>query len=201
MTSLTEDGEALSSGGNLSAFGASQQHAGLPEQPALAPPQQWFAAYTTPRHEKAVVRQLEARHVEAFLPLYTSVRRWSNGCKVVVEQPLFPGYVFIHIQRKDTVQVLQAPGVVSIVGNGRAPSALSSGEIESIRAALPQRCFEPHPYVAVGDKVRVIEGPLAGMSGILLRKKNNLRVVLTLELILQSVAVEIGMHEIEPFRQ
>lgn len=162
---------------------------------------QWFAAYTTPRHEKAVVRQLGVRHVESFLPLYTSVRRWKNGCRVAVEQPLFPGYVFVHIQRRNSTSVLQVPGVVSLVSSGREPSALPSDEIESLRAGLPERRFEPHPYLAVGEKVRIVNGPLAGMAGVLVRKKNNFRVVLTLDLILQSVAVEIGLDEIEPFRK
>lgn len=171
-------------------------------RPGFAPyeqPQQWFAAYTAPRHEKAVLRHLAVRHLESFLPLYTSVRRWKNGCRVAVEQPLFPGYVFVHIQRRHSPKVLQVPGVVSIVSNGREPSALLSHEIESLRAALPQRFYEPHAYLAIGDKVRVVNGPLAGLAGILVRKKTNLRVVLSLDLIMQSVAVEIGMDEIEPF--
>ena len=165
------------------------------------PSQHWFAAYTSPRHEKAVVRQLNVREVESFLPLYTSVRRWKNGCQVAIEQPLFPGYVFVHVERRHSTKVLQVPGVVSIVGTGRAPSPLPRQEIESLRAGLPQRCYEPHPYLAAGDKVRIVEGPLAGMSGVLVRRKKSLRVVLSLDLIMQSVAVEIGMNEIEPFRK
>jgi len=162
--------------------------------------EQWYAAYTTPRHEKAVVRQLGVRHVESFLPLYTSLRRYKNGCQVTVEQPLFPGYVFVRVQRRHAVKVLQAPGVVSLVGSGKGPSALPAQEIETLRADLPRRSYEPHPYLAAGDRVRIIEGPLAGMAGVLVRRKNQFRVVLSLELIQQSVAVEIGMNEIEPFR-
>jgi transcription antitermination factor NusG len=168
--------------------------------PPLDQPRQWFAVCTTPRHEKSVVRQLHVRQVESFLPLYTSVRRWKNGCRVVVERPVFPGYVFVHVQRRQSVKVLQAPGVVSIVARGRDLSALPAEEIESLRAGLPLRCYEPHPYLAVGDEVRIIGGPLAGMTGVLVRRKNDLRVVLTLELIMQSVAVEVGLDEIEPFR-
>ncbi len=178
-----------------------QQCGELTELLPFQQPQQWFAAYTTPRHEKAVVRQLNVRRVESFLPLYTSIRRWKNGCRVAVERPLFPGYVFVHVQRRHSVKVLQVPGVVSIVGSGRELSALPSQEIESLRAGLPQRCFEPHPCMAVGDKVRITDGPLAGMAGVLVRKKNSVRVVLTLDLIMQSVAVEIGMDEIEPFQE
>lgn len=164
-------------------------------------PQRWFAAYTSPRHEKAVVRQLNARQIESFLPLYTSVRRWKNGCRVAVEQPLFPGYVFVHVQRRYSAWVLQVPGVVSLVGSGREPSELSWQEIESLREGLPQRFYEPHPYLNAGDRVRIIAGPLAGMSGVLVRTKKSLRVVLSLDLIMQSVAVEIGINEIDTFRK
>jgi transcription antitermination factor NusG len=162
--------------------------------------EQWFAAYVTPRHEKAVMRQFGARHLESFLPLYTTVRRWKNGCQVAVEQPLFPGYVFVFVRRRRSADVLQVPGVISIVSSGRQPAPLPADEIESLRVGLPRRQFEPHPYLGIGDKVRIVAGPLAGMAGVLLRKKNYFRVVLTLELIMQSVAVEIGMDEIEPFR-
>lgn len=160
----------------------------------------WFAAYTVPRHEKTVARQLEARHIESFLPLYTAMRRWKNGCRVAVAQPLFPGYIFVHIARREAVKVLQAPGVVCIVGAGREPSPLPTAEIESLRSALPLRRFEPHPYLVAGEKVRIVSGSLMGMAGVLLRKKNDFRVVLTLDLIQQSVAVEIGIDEIEPLR-
>ena len=179
---------------------AIQPQYSTPAPAPLSHPERWFAAYTNPRHEKAVVRQFSARHLESFLPLYTSVRRWKNGCQVAVEQPLFPGYVFVHIARRDAVRVLQVPGVVAIVGNGREPSPLEAQEIESLRAALPQRRYEPHPYMAIGDRVRVIAGPLAGMSGVLLRNQNHFRVVLSLELIMQSVAVEVGRDEIEAIR-
>ncbi len=160
----------------------------------------WFAAYTTPRHEKAVVRQMQARHVESFLPLYSCVRRRVNGCKVKVEQPLFPSYVFVHIARRDSVRVLQVPGVLSLVSAGRQPAPLPTDEIESLRAGLPRRCFEPHAYLVAGEKVRITSGSFAGMVGVLLRKKNQFRVVLTLELIRQSVAVEIDIDEIEPLK-
>lgn len=161
----------------------------------------WFAAYTTPRHEKVVARHLLGRHIEYFLPLYTSIRRWKNGCRTPVQRPLFPGYVFVNIPRRECVRVLQIPGVVSIVGAGREPSALPGSDIESLRAALPLCQFEPHPYLVVGEKVRITSGSLAGMSGLLLRKKNNFRVVLTLDLIRQSVAVEIDVDQVEPLKQ
>lgn len=163
-------------------------------------PLQWFAAYTTPRHEKAVVRQLQVRCVECFLPLFSSVRRWKNGCRVKVERPLFPNYVFVHVPRRDSLKVLQSPGVLSIVSAGREAAPLPHSEIEALRTALPLRQFEPHPYLVTGEKVRIVSGSLAGMIGILMRKKNDFRVVLTLDLIRQSVSVEIGIDEIEPLK-
>ena len=164
-------------------------------------PQCWFAAYTAPRHEKSVARHLLTRHIESFLPLYTSIRRWKNGCRSPIERPLFPGYIFVHIARRESVKVLQVPGVVSIISAGREPIALPSSDIEALRTALPRCRFEPHPYLVVGEKVRIHSGSLEGMIGVVVRMKNNLRVVLTLDLIQQSVAVEIDADQIEPLKQ
>jgi len=166
-----------------------------PEQSA-----RWFAVYTTPRHEKSVARHLEVRQIEWFLPLYRSLHRWKNGCRVRVDQPLFPNYVFVSLGRRDYIRVLQVPGVLSLVGSGREPSALPTSEIEALRSGLPLVECEPHPYLVAGDRVRIRSGSLAGMLGVLVRKKNNFRVVLTLDLIMQSVAVEIGIDEIDPVK-
>ena len=157
----------------------------------------WFAVYTTPRHEKAVARHFEFRRIESFLPLYMEMHRWKNGCRVNVEQPLFPGYIFARIGRRDSTQVLSVPGVLLIVGSGREPLALPDFEIEALRSGLHLRKFEPHPYLVVGEKARIKSGSLAGMVGVLARKKNSLRVVLTLELIMRSVAVEVDADELE----
>jgi len=158
----------------------------------------WLAAYTTPRHEKSVVRHLAVREVEYFLPLYKAVRKWKNGCKVEVEFPVFPNYVFVRVDRQSSNRVLDAPGVLAFAGSGRLPVPIPDGEIEWLRNDLPLRKFEPHPFLVVGDRVRITSGPLAGMNGVLTRRKNGLRVVLSIDLIRQSVAVEVGMDEIEP---
>ncbi len=157
----------------------------------------WFAVYTTPRHEKAVAKHFEFRRIESFLPLYMEMHRWKNGCRVNVEQPLFPGYVFARIGRRDSTQVRSVPGVLLIVGSGREPLPLPDFEVEALRSGLHLRKFEPHPYLVVGEKARIKSGSLAGMVGVLARKKNNLRVVLTLELIMRSVAVEVDADELE----
>ena len=104
------------------------------------------------------------------------------------------------MKRPDYLRVLETPGVLSLVGSRREPSPLESSEIESLRSELYLRELEPHPYLVAGDRVRIHSGALAGMIGVLVRKKSQLRVVLTLDLIMQSVAVEIGADEIEPVR-
>ena len=158
----------------------------------------WFAAYTSSRHEKRVAEHLAMRDVEVFLPLYAAMHRWNNGCKVKVELPLFPGYIFVRIQRQERVRVLEAPGVLSLVGRGSVPSSLPDLEIEALRASLHLRKLEPHPYLVVGERVRIKYGPAAGIEGVLLRKKNNFRVVLTLTNVMRSVAVEVDADEVEP---
>ncbi len=160
----------------------------------------WFAVYTTPRHEKAVAKHFEFRRIESFLPLYMEMHRWKNGCRVNVEQPLFPGYVFARIGRRDSTQVRSVPGVLLIVGSRHEPLPLPDFEVEALRSGLHLRKFEPHPYLVVGEKARIKSGSLAGMVGVLARKKNNLRVVLTLELIMRSVAVEVDADELERVR-
>lgn len=158
----------------------------------------WLAAYTTPRHEKMVARHLAVRNVEHFLPLHKSVRRWKNGCDVAVEFPVFPSYVFVHTGQDTASRLLEIPGLLTFVGSRRAATPIPNPEIDRLRRELPLRKFEPHPYLVVGSKVRIAAGPLAGACGILLRKTRGLRVVLSIDLICQSVAVEVAANEIEP---
>jgi len=158
---------------------------------------QWFAAYTTPRHEKHVYELMVDRQIETFLPLYRVVRKWKKSAPVVLELPLFPTYVFVRIGRQDRGTVLGIPGVLSIVGSGREPWPLPNRDIEALRQGMNLRNFEPHPYLKIGERVRIKAGVMAGVEGILVRKKNDFRVVLTLDSIMRSVSVEVDAEEIE----
>jgi len=158
----------------------------------------WYAAYTKPCHEKRVVEHLELRKIELFLPLYLSTRRWNNGCKVTLERPLFPGYVFVRIPANERVSVLELSGVVSIVGTAREPTALPDEDIERLRSGLHLAHAEPHRTVTRGEIVRILRGPLHGMTGVVIRQKNSFRVVLTVDLIMKSVAVEVSADNVEP---
>jgi transcription antitermination factor NusG len=157
----------------------------------------WFAAYTSPRHEKHVSQQMQNRGIQNFLPLYKSIRRWKDRRKEI-ELPIFPGYLFVRMVPRERVSVLQVPGVVQLVSFQGKPTPLPDAEIDMLRLQLlPGGKLQPHPFLTVGRRVRVISGPMAGMEGILARKKDKFRVVLSIELIHRSVAVEIDQSEIE----
>jgi transcription antitermination factor NusG len=160
--------------------------------------QKWFAVYTSPRHEKRVGQYLLQKEIEHYVPLYQARRKWRDGSKVTLDLPLFPGYVFVRIDRSERVRVLQVPGVLSIVGGtGRQPASMPDAEIDALRAGLSLRHAEPHPLLTVGQRARIRSGALAGMVGIVVRQKNSLRVVLTMDLIQQSVVVEVDGAELE----
>jgi transcription antitermination factor NusG len=147
-----------------------------------------------------VARHLEVRSIEHFLPLYKSVRAWKNGCKVPVQFPLFPNYIFVRTEQRLASHLRDVPGLLAFVGPSRAATPIPDNEIEWLQRDVPQRKFEPHPYLISGSRYRIVSGPLAGAAGILVRKTNHgLRVVLSVDLIRQSVAVEVSGSEIEPF--
>jgi transcription antitermination factor NusG len=193
----SDEGEALSESAQKDVFlpadaAASGSH---PEEISAS---KWFAIYTLPRHEKRVAQYLTQRGIEHYLPLYHPRRRWSDGSIVTLDLPLFPGYLFVRTDRSARVQVLRVPGVLAFVcGTGRQPTPLPEAEIVALQSGLPLRHAEPHPLLIVGQRTRIRCGPLAGMEGVVVRKKNNLRVVLTLDLIQQSVVVEVDGEELE----
>jgi transcription antitermination factor NusG len=159
---------------------------------------QWFAVYTTPRHEKHVSEIFAERQIETFLPLYRTNRQWQKSRPVVLELPLFPTYVFVRIARQSRSIVLGTPGVLSIVGSSKEAWPLPDLEIDALRSGLLERKIEPHPYLVVGERVRIKTGMMAGVEGVLVRKKNEFRVVLSLEMIMRSVAVEVDADDVEP---
>jgi transcription antitermination factor NusG len=158
----------------------------------------WYVASTSANHEKNVAEQLGLRKVEHFLPLYASVRRWKDR-RVTLAMPLFPGYVFVRLALRDRLQVLQVPGVAKLVGFNGLPAALPQEEVEALRRSLTGGMrAEPHPYLTAGRRVMVTNGPMAGLQGVLRRRKNNARLVVSLELIQRAMAVEIDEADVEP---
>src|SRR5271168_2948239 len=136
---------------------------------------QWYAVCTRSNHERRVAVQLAERGVENFLPQYESVRRWKDR-KVHLTMPLFPGYVFVHLALQNRLSVVQVPGVARLVGFAGRPSPVPEEEFAKIRGFLAQGLdVQPHPYLQAGRRVRVRNGPLQGMDGIILRRKNSCR--------------------------
>jgi transcription antitermination factor NusG len=160
------------------------------------PTQGWFALYTGTRREKHVAKLLDERRIEHFLPLYRADRHWKKRSPVTLELPLFPNYLFVRAGQK--APLLSVPGVLSIVGTEREPWPLPDHEIEAFRTAVDVCKLEPHPLFPVGERVRVRNGALTGMQGVLIRRKGNLRVVLTVEMIKSSVSAEVDEADLEP---
>lgn len=161
----------------------------------------WYAIYTRPHHEKSVAKQLAERRVEALVPTCRRVRRWKDR-KKEIWLPVFPGYVFVNMLLRDRYRVLQLPGVVRFVTFGGMPASVSEEDLQALRlAAESGATMEPHPYLKVGRRVEVCCGVLAGIRGMLVRKKGAHRLVLSLDLLQRSVAVEVDANDVTPIAE
>ena len=151
----------------------------------------WYTAYVVTRHEKAVAQELTRRSIDAFLPLYRAVHYW-NKRRAQVDLPLFPSYVFVRVAAGERIRVLQIPGVVHLVSFNGVPAAIPDQEIEALRVALHLRQAQPHAYVSAGTRVRIQAGPLQGLEGVVLRQNSRAKIVVSIDFILRSVAVELN---------
>jgi len=157
----------------------------------------WYAIHTRHQHEKVAAQVLTKNGFEVFLPLYTAVRHWKDRVKQL-SLPLFPCYVFIRGGAERSREVVTTPGVHGFVQCGSRRAAIAEEEIEAVRQVVQRsNSVEPHPYLKCGDRVRVEAGPLAGIEGILVRKKNLFRLVLSVEFLEKSVAVEVDVGMVE----
>jgi transcription antitermination factor NusG len=158
----------------------------------------WYAAYTSANHEKRVAGELGRRSMQCYLPLHGSVRRWKDR-RVRLELPLFPGYVFVRVALRERLQVLQVPGVARLVGFDGRPAAVPNEDIEAIRTCLAgDHPLLPHRYLQRGQTVRVLSGPLAGLTGVVVRQKRRTRLVISFDLLMRSVAVELAPSDLSP---
>jgi transcription antitermination factor NusG len=162
------------------------------------PAERWYAVTVRPRHEKTVTRHLEHKGLNYFLPVYRSVRRWKDRRKEL-DMALFPGYVFVNLNLRDRLGVLQAPGVVQFVTFQGQPAAVPDPEIRALESGLAAGLQpQPHPYLRQGKKVRVKSGPLADAQGIMIRRKDGFRLVLSIDLLMRSVMLEVDEADVEP---
>lgn len=158
----------------------------------------WYAIQTRSRHEKRVAEQLRAKSIESFLPTHRCRHKWRNGVLADLELPLFPGYLFARPSIGERILLLQVPGILGFAASTAHPTPVPDDDIDALRKITESLAAEPHPFLNVGDRVRIVAGPLAGLEGILTRRKQELRLVLSVQIIMRSIAVEVSELDIEP---
>ena len=169
---------------------------GLSHDAALR--REWFAIYTRSRHEKLVNSGLKELGFESFLPLVQRLRRWSDR-KKLVDMPLFPGYVFVRCTEAERARAFGAKGVVRFVAADGRAVPIPPAEIGAIREVLRRDVpFDPHPNVRPGQPVRVVAGPLRGITGRLVRRGRHLRLLLAISALGQAISVEVDAADVEP---
>lgn len=141
---------------------------------------------------------LEGRIVETFLPTYSAKRFWKNRQKVILDLALFPNYLFVRILPQQRGSVLGVPGVVGIVGTPHHASIVPDHYIVALRTGLALGRIGPHPTTEIGDRVRIIDGPLAGIEGVLAHIRSEFRVVISIAMIRQCISIEVSRDEIAP---
>jgi len=157
----------------------------------------WYSLFTHHQHEKSVALALSNKGYEIYLPLYRSLRRWRDRAKVLW-LPLFPGYVFICEGMDRQLPILTTPGIVRIVGWGGHPEIVLQSQLNAVRQMVESRlAVETHPFLQRGDRVRVKTGPLMGLEGMLIRQKGVARLVVSMEMLGRSAAVEIDVSNVE----
>ena len=158
----------------------------------------WFAILARSGREKYATMLLENGGFECFLPISKSTRKWSDRMKDI-DVPLFPGYLFCRMNPNDRLPVLTTPGVIQIAGIGKMPIPVEEHEILAVRQIEKSGLAAmPWPYLRVGNTAKIEEGPLRGVTGIVVKIKSALKLVLSIELLQRSIAVEIDRNWISP---
>ncbi|MEO7648832.1 MAG: UpxY family transcription antiterminator [Bryobacteraceae bacterium] len=156
----------------------------------------WFALQVKTRYEKAVGLALESKGIPVFFPQYRSRNQWSDRVKEI-EKPLFPGYIFSRFDPRYRLPILTTPNVQLIVGNSKTSIAVTDEEIEAVKAIVRSRlAFEPWPLLQIGQRVEITRGALSGLAGVLIQIKKSWRVVVSVNLIQRSVAVEVDSEAV-----
>jgi transcription antitermination factor NusG len=157
----------------------------------------WYALYTRHQHEKMVDQVLTNKGFNTFLPLYATIHNWKDRTKALT-LPLFPCYVFLKGGIDRRLHILTTPGIYGLVSSAGQPAVIPDTEIEAIRRVVESGArVEAHPYLKCGNWVRVKCGPLIGIEGILVRKKNISRLVLSVEILGTAAAIEVAAFQVE----
>lgn len=167
-----------------------------PELPGAL--RRWYAVYTYPQHEKSSCKHLAERGVDVFYPTYSREKVWKNRQRVKLQLALFPSYLFVHIHTQERGLVLGTPGVLRLLGNSSGPQAIPDKVVDLLRYGLANQKIEPHSEILPGQRVRICRGPMQGMEGALVRRKNTMWFVISLDVINQRAMVEVKADDLEP---
>jgi transcription antitermination factor NusG len=156
----------------------------------------WQVLHVIANHEKSVAQHLSVRSVEHYLPLYTERSKWTDR-SVVLERPLFAGYVFVRFLPHVRLRVISTPGIIRLLGDHES-DAVSSEEIDKIRDGLASGCLlRPHANVSVGTPVRVRSGVFEGVEGIVAEFRHQCHVIIALSAVKQSFSLELHLEDIQ----
>ncbi len=176
----------------------------VPSTPQPAPPldpwtmARWYALYTRSRHEKFVREELDKKGIKTFLPLRQITRHWSDR-KKMIEEPLFKGYLFVHAPLNDRFTILNTKGVVQFVGKNSGPVEVPEKELTAVKNFLEQNVLlDPFPYLKEGQRVYMRSGPFKGVEGFIVRKDRHCRLVISLDVLMQSISMIVDEADVEP---
>lgn len=175
-------------------------HAGQAVEPQCVPAQTypWYALRVKSRCEKMVAHGLRERGYSEFLPEYISIRRWSDRLKKM-QTPLFPGYLFCRFDFNNRLPVVSTPGVVRVIGLGKLPLPVDEGEISALQIAVRSGLLlQPWPFLKVGERVTIQEGPLRNVDGVILRMSDRDRLVISVTLLQRAVAISLERSWVKP---
>jgi transcription antitermination factor NusG len=160
----------------------------------------WYAVHTRARHEKMVFQRLQEQGVDTFLPIVKETHRWSDR-KKIVEIPLFSCYVFAHLLpgNQERQRIFRTDGVLQIVGVRGEGTPIPDDQIEAVKAVLAERLpWSAHPFLKIGQRVRIRSGALNGVEGILIARNGDRTLVVSVDVIQRSLAVRIEGYDVEP---
>jgi transcription antitermination factor NusG len=184
--------------GNLVSANKGLTYSSVGSEPCLI--KHWYAVYTVVRHEKAVNSSLSGKNIETFLPLREVMSQWKDR-KNRVRLPLFPGYIFVRVLEKDTCSILiilNTKGVVRILSSNGSYEVVPAHQIDSIRLLVDTNVeYDPYKYLVKGKEVVVVNGPLQGVSGKILKRKGQNRLIVSIGIIKRSASVEIDPADVE----
>ncbi len=164
-------------------------------------PGKWFALHVKSRSEQTIASIVQNKGYQHFLPVYKARRRWSDRVRQF-ELPLFPGYLFCRLSGESRLPLLTTPGVLGLVGIGKVPLPVDDAEIAAIQAMVQSGLVaEPCPFISLGDRVRLEEGPLAGLEGFYVENRKQHRIVVSVTLLQRSIGIEIDRDWVTPVKQ